>query len=106
MILRVFEGRLKPSSEQEFMVGERELLTRRDIDGLLGMSIGRRLAGSATHVITISLWRDREAIERFAHDGIDKPVFLADREALVETWSLRHFDSAEAPEVNRAAAST
>ncbi len=103
MILRVFEGRLRPGTEQEFMVGERELLTRLDIDGLMGMSIGRRLAGRTTQVITVSLWRDRESIERFAHQDVDQPVFMAGRRELVETWSLRHFDSLETPGMDVAA---
>jgi heme-degrading monooxygenase HmoA len=103
MILRVFEGRLKAGTEQEFMVGERELLTRTDIDGLLALSIGRRLSGDATDVITISVWRDRESIDRFAHREADKPVFMVGGGEVVERWSLRHYDCVEGPEMDWAA---
>lgn len=97
MIIRVFEGTLKPGREQDFMAGERDLLTRRDIDGLVGVSIGRRLAGGATHVITLTVWRDQDALERFAHSGDDRPVFISGGEELVERWTLRHFEAVDPP---------
>ena len=98
MIIRVFEGRLRPGSEHDFMAGERELLSRTDIDGLLGVSIGRRLAGGAMHVITLTIWRDVEALERFAAPTRCQPVFLSGSEDLVETWSLTHYDAVDTPE--------
>src|SRR4051794_9335796 len=96
MILRVFEGRLKPGREHEFMAGERELLARTDIDGLLGVSIGRRLTQAGMHVITITVWTDLGAIERFAHRNALQPVFLSGSEDLVEGWSLAHYDGVDA----------
>jgi heme-degrading monooxygenase HmoA len=98
MIIRVFEGRLNPGREHEFMAGERELLGRTDIDGLLGVSIGRRLAGGAMHVITLTVWRDLEAIEAFSGTDVEQPVFLTGGEEMVETWSLHHYDAVETPE--------
>jgi hypothetical protein len=65
MIIRVFKARLKPGSEHEFLAGERELLGRTDVDGLLGVSIGRR------------------------------PVFLKGASDLVEWYTLEHFDGAD-----------
>jgi heme-degrading monooxygenase HmoA len=97
MIIRVFEGRLKPGSEQDFMAGERELLRRTDIDGLISASVGRRLVGgSSTHVITLSIWRDEAALRNFT-DDISRPVFLSGHEGNVESWTVRHFDEMDAP---------
>jgi hypothetical protein len=98
MIIRVFEGRLRPGREHDFMAGERELLGRTDIDGLLGVSIGRRLSGGAMHVITLTVWRDLAAIEAFTGPGAGRPVFLSGSEEMVETWSLHHYDAVETPE--------
>jgi heme-degrading monooxygenase HmoA len=98
MIIRVFEARLNPGREHDFMAGERELLGRTDIDGLLGISIGRRLAGGAMHVITLTVWRDLEAIEAFSGPDAGRPVFLTGSEEMVETWSLHHYDAVETPE--------
>lgn len=93
MIIRVFEGRLRTGREHAFMAGERELLGRRDVDGLLGVTIGRRLAGGHLHVVTLTVWTDRAAIERFAQRDVDRPVFLTGSEDLVETWSVAHYDA-------------
>ena len=98
MIIRVFEGRLRPGSEHDFMAGERGLLARTDIDGLLGATIGRRLSGGAMHVITLTVWRDAEALERFATSDTSQPVFVSGSQDLVETWSLAHYDAVDTPE--------
>jgi heme-degrading monooxygenase HmoA len=98
MIIRVFQGRLKPGSEQEFMAGERELLGRTEVDGLIRVSIGRRLTGGQMNVITLSVWQDRESIERFAQREVDRPVFLMGSEDLVESWSLDHYEAMDSPE--------
>jgi hypothetical protein len=98
MIIRVFEARLRPGREHDFMAGERELLGRTDIDGLLGVSIGRRLAGGAMHVITLTVWRDLAAIETFANRDTARPVFISGSEEMVETWTLHHYDAVETAE--------
>jgi hypothetical protein len=103
MIIRVFEGRLKPGREHDFMAGERELLRRTDVDGLVGVSIGRRLTGGQMHVITLSVWRDRGSIERFAQRDVDRPVFLTGSEDLVDSWSLVHYDAMDTPGAGAAA---
>jgi heme-degrading monooxygenase HmoA len=100
MIIRVFEGRLKPGREHEFMAGERELLSLTDVDGLLGVSIGRRLAGGAVHVITLTMWRDLAAIEQFARRDTARPVFLSGSEDLVDTWALHHYDAVDSPDTD------
>jgi hypothetical protein len=103
VIIRVFRARLRPGAEQEFMLGERELLARTDVDGLLGASIGRRLDGSQLEVVTLTVWRDRAALERFAEADIAGPVFRDGADLLVESWTLDHYDAAdesdEVPEV-------
>ena len=96
----MFEGRLKPGREQEFMARERELLTRTDVDGLLGVSIGRRLAAGAMQVMTLTVWRDQAAIEQFAALGIERPVFLTGADELVDSWRLNHYDAVDVPEVS------
>jgi heme-degrading monooxygenase HmoA len=98
MIIRVFEGRLKAGGEQEFMAGERTLLLRTDVEGLIGVSIGRRLSGGQMNVITLSVWQDRESIERFAQSDVDRPVFLTGSQDLVESWSLDHYEAMDSPE--------
>ncbi len=105
MIIRVFEARLRPGGEYDFMAGERELLTRKDVDGLLGASIGRRITGAQVHVITLTVWRDREAIERFVsgRSDVEQPVYRPGSEALVETWTLTHYDAVDVPELTLAA---
>jgi hypothetical protein len=80
------------------MAGERNLLRRTDVDGLLGVSIGRRLSGGQMNVITLSVWQDRESIERFAQRDVDRPVFLTGSEELVESWSLEHYEALDSPE--------
>jgi len=80
------------------MAGERELLGRTDIEGLLGVSIGRRLAGGAMNVITLTVWRDLAAIERFAERPGAQPVFLSGSEEMVETWTLHHYDAVDIPD--------
>ena len=96
MIIRVFEGRLKPGGEQDYMAGERELLGRTDIPGLTSQSLGRRIGpGGQLHVITITVWADRESLERWVPDAFDTPVYLAGSEDLVESWTLHHFEQVE-----------
>jgi hypothetical protein len=97
MIIRVFEGRLRAGREHDFIAGERELLSRRDVDGLLGVTIGRRLAGGAMYVITLTTWSDQAALDRFARRDARQPVFLSGSEDLVDAWSLHHYDAAETP---------
>jgi heme-degrading monooxygenase HmoA len=98
MIIRVFEARLKPGREHDFMAGERELLGRTDIDGLLGVSIGRRLSGGAMHVITLTVWRDLAAIAAFSGSPSSDPVFLNGSDEMVESWSLHHYEGVDASE--------
>jgi hypothetical protein len=98
LIIRVFEARLKAGSEQDFMAGERELLRRTDIDGLVAASVGRRLVGGRdTHVITLSIWRDEAALRQFT-DDTTRPVYLSGHDEHVETWTIRHFDAVDVPE--------
>jgi heme-degrading monooxygenase HmoA len=98
MIIRVFEAQLKSGSEQDFMAGERSLLGRTDIDGLLSASVGRRLgSGGTTHVITLSLWRDEAALRNFTPDW-SRPVFIAGHEGFVESWTIRHFEAIDLPD--------
>ncbi len=83
------------------MAGERELLRRTDIDGLIRASVGRRLlSGGSTNVITLSVWRDEQAIRNFA-DDITRPVYLSGHEGNVESWTIRHFDALAIPEPAR-----
>jgi hypothetical protein len=97
MIIRVFEAQLRAGSEQDFMSGERQLLRRTDIDGLVSASVGRRLvSGGSTHVITLSVWRDEEALLAFT-DDITRPVFLVGHEGFVESWTIRHFEALDVP---------
>jgi len=97
VIIRVFEARLKPGHEHDFMAGERELLGRTDIEGLLGVSIGRRLTRGGMHVITLTIWRELADVARFAHaDDAASPVFLRGSEDLVESWRLEHYDAVDA----------
>ena len=95
MIIRVFKARLKPGSEHEFLAGERELLGRTDVDGLLGVSIGRRLDVGALEVITLTVWRDHAALDAFAASDTSRPVFLKGASDLVEWYTLEHFDGAD-----------
>src|SRR4051794_28918342 len=95
VIIRLFEGRLRTGHEHDFMAGERDLLARTDIDGLEGVSIGRRLAGGQMHVITLTIWRDRDALERFTHAAVDRPVFTGGSQEFVESWRLEHFEMDE-----------
>jgi hypothetical protein len=98
VIIRVFEAQLRSGSEQDFMAGERSLLGRTDVDGLLSASVGRRLGSDGTtHVVTLSIWRDEAALRRFAPEW-SRPVFLAGHEGFVEAWTIRHFEAGELAE--------
>ncbi len=97
VIIRVFEGRLRPGTDQEFMAHERTLLRRQDVDGLVHVAIGRRIAGASTDVVTLSVWRDRESFMRFSGGALDDPMFAPGQAELVETWTVRHFDAGDDP---------
>lgn len=60
-------------------------------EGLLGYFAGRPL--SEHEFVMISLWRDPEAVERFAGPDPTQAVIPDEEVAVIEHWSVEHYEA-------------
>jgi DNA-binding CsgD family transcriptional regulator len=72
MILRVAHFRLSPESAGPAVARAQSLLARlRHAEGLTWSAVGRQPDGDSVTIISVSLWRDRAAIERSMGPVVD-----------------------------------
>ncbi len=73
MIARIWHGRVptaKAAAYRRFLE-QRAIPDYRGIDGNLGVHILERADGPATHFITLTFWRDLDAIRAFAGADVE-----------------------------------
>ncbi len=93
MILRVFRAKIRKGREEEFRqkVKEHSLPRLRSQDGMANAFAGGPLSGSESEFVTVTLWRDFEALKAFLGDNWDKPAITPDEVPLVEEMSVQHY---------------
>lgn len=94
MIVRVFTVRVQPDAADgyERLLREVAIPTLTTRDGLVSLHVGRPDGASPREFVVVSVWRDADAMHAFT--GPDRaPVVLGDEAELVESTSVRHFES-------------
>lgn len=94
MIVRVFRARVRPGFEADFMEQQRRAGDQA-VDGLLGHVGARQQGDGGITTISISFWRDIEAIQRFTRGALDRPVVTVSQHEALEDWSVDHYESFE-----------
>jgi heme-degrading monooxygenase HmoA len=96
MIVRVFEARLVPGAEAQFVESLRDDsdVARRQ-PGLLSLRWGRRVEEGTTRVIVVSEWRDLDAVQAWLGPNYLLPRYAPGEEALVLDARVRHYEGLE-----------
>lgn len=92
MIVRVLRARVRAGLEAPFMDQQRRA-GERPVDGLLGHVGGRQVREGSTWILSISFWRDIDALQSFTGGVLDEPIVTADQRASLQEWSVEHFES-------------
>ncbi len=97
MIVRVFEARLRPGAEPEFLTALRDdIATARDQKGFISIRWGRRVEDGQAHVIVVSEWRDLESVRTWLGPSYLTPHYAPGEEQLVFDARVRHYEGLEA----------
>jgi heme-degrading monooxygenase HmoA len=87
MIVRMWHGRVptqKADAYRKFL-NERAIPDYHSVDGNLSVHILERAEGEVTHFITLTFWRDLEAIRAFAGEPVEKAKYYPeDKDFLLE----------------------
>lgn len=87
MIARMWHGRVptaKALAYREFVTA-RAIPDYQSVDGNLSVHILERAEGEVTHFITLTFWKDLEAIKGFAGDEVEVAKYYPeDKEFLLE----------------------
>jgi hypothetical protein len=73
--------------EQQRRAGERHVV------GLLGHVGGRQVREGSTWILSISFWRDLDALTTFSGGVLERPIVTPDQRSSLEDWSVEHFES-------------
>lgn len=96
MILRIWHGRVHTSNAPAYraFLNERALPDYRATAGNLAVYIVEQKAEDVTHVLTLSLWTDRDAIVRFAGAEIEEAKYYPEDRAFLLEFEPRvqHYD--------------
>ena len=87
MIARMWHGRVPANKTQEYrkFLNERALPDYQSVPGNISVHILERREGEVTHFITMTFWKDREAIKGFAgDDGEAAKYYPEDKAFLLE----------------------
>ncbi|HLF20457.1 MAG TPA: antibiotic biosynthesis monooxygenase [Bacteroidota bacterium] len=87
MITRVWHGKTKKEHAEEYMqyVIRTGVVGYRRTPGNMGVQIWQKDEGEFTHIYTVTLWKDLEAIKGFAGADIEKARYYPeDKKYLVE----------------------
>lgn len=87
MIARMWHGRVPAAKAEAYrkFLNERAIPDYRSVVGNLGVHILEREEGAITHFITLTFWRDLEAIKSFAgEDPLVAKYYPEDSDFLLE----------------------
>lgn len=87
MIARMWHGRVPTSKAPAYreFVTARAIPDYQSVDGNLSVHILERAEGEVTHFITLTFWKDLEAIKGFAGDEVEVAKYYPeDKEFLLE----------------------
>ncbi len=87
MISRSWHGRVPSSKAEAYraFLNARAIPDYRSTEGNLGVYILERPEGEVTHFVTLTFWKDLEAIRRFAGDPIETAKYYPeDQDFLLE----------------------
>jgi quinol monooxygenase YgiN len=94
-ILRVFEVRCKPGCRDRLL--ENFATTSADVvrnePGNRGYFFGRCIQGGEDTVLFVSVWEDLESVQSRFSEGWQESHLPEGYEDLIETCSIRHFDT-------------
>ena len=93
MIIRVFTARIREGRVSDFkrMVQEQSVPWLKGSDGMLGYFPGEPLSESSREFVMVTLWRDVEALKKFAGEQWETPVVTEDEAPIVEEMFARHY---------------
>jgi heme-degrading monooxygenase HmoA len=96
MIVRVFEARLVPGTEDAFTTALRDdIAAARRQPGLVSLRWGRREFDRETHVIVVSEWHDLDAVQAWLGPNYLQPRYAPGEAALVADVRVRHYEGLE-----------
>ena len=87
MIARMWHGRVPTSKAQAYreFVAARAIPDYQSVEGNLSVHILEREEGNVTHFITLTFWKDLEAIKGFAGDEVEVAKYYPeDKDFLLE----------------------
>jgi heme-degrading monooxygenase HmoA len=95
MIVRIWHGRTKQSSSDEYarFLEDRAIPDYRSVPGIIEVQVLRRNDGDVTHFLTVTQWESEEAIRSFAGSDILKAKYYPeDSDFLLEFEAeVQHF---------------
>lgn len=98
MILRIFRARIYEERVPDFkrMVQEQSIPWLKESDGMLGYFPGEPWGDKQREFVMVTLWRDLEALKKFAGRDWDDPIVTEDEAPLVEEMFAEHYGSFDA----------
>ncbi len=87
MIVRMWHGRVPTSKAKEYreFLKERAIPDYKSIDGNISVYILERKEGDVTHFMTLTFWKNIEAIKKFAGEDYEKAKYYEeDKDYLLE----------------------
>lgn len=87
MIARMWHGRVPTSKAQAYgeYLNAHAIPDYRSVEGNLSVHILERQEGDVTHFITLTFWKDIDAIKAFAGDEVERAKYYPeDRDYLLE----------------------
>lgn len=85
MISRVWHGKVRKEQAEEYIqwVLKTGVAEYRKTPGNLGVQVWEKCDEEFTHIWTVTLWRDPQAIQAFAGVDIEEPKYLKDEKHLL-----------------------
>ena len=87
MIVRMWHGRVPTGKAQAYreFVNRRAIPDYQSVPGNISVHVLERREGEVTHFITMTFWKDMDAIKGFAGDGIELAKYYPeDKDFLLE----------------------
>ena len=96
MIVRVFRARVQPGRAEEFreFFRSKALPLVRGQDGLVSAEVGWPLEPDADEFLMITVWRDVDALRRFAGEDWQEARILPEEQPLLRETFVHHYEAA------------
>ncbi len=93
MIIRVFSAKIRKGQVDEFkrLVRAQSIPWLQGSEGMLGYWAGEPLDPGENEFVMITLWRDEQALKKFAGPEWQRPAVTQDEEPLVEEMIAHHY---------------